>query len=953
FYSCSGIESVTLPQSVSSMSGDNTFRDCSKLVSVVLPSGITVIGENMFFRCTSLKSVYLPEGITKIDRYGFGYCKSIEELILPDTMIEIRDMAFYGCSSLREITIPDSVTYMQNVYSTSSGIFQDCTSLEKVVLGNGRKSIADKLFMGCTSLKEISFPDNLTSIGQCAFYGCVGLTDMTLPESVTTIGIDAFRNCTARTHITIPDNVAKVGEYTFYGCSSLKSADIGSGVTTIGNYAFQNCTALTQITIPDNVTEVGEYIFSGCTGLEAAAVGSGLSGINRGMFYNCTSLSAVVFDNSITSLENSSFCGCKMLESISLPSGLKVLASSVFLNTGLKSVVIPESVTSMGTNIFPKNTILYVYPGSAADAYAQSNEYKYEYIAGQKTSVELYDEKGSQILFGYSVEWYKEGSDSPISNEKDLYAEEAEYYYAKIIFDESAAFKYRQPSKIKVPYGQSVDVDVRSINTVTTEALIVSDGGKIPDSLTAEIKETSGGFTRSQTIKPDLGGRLEFETANVTTTLKISAEGYHSVTKYPIVGNTDAAKIDLGEIAITQITSKKIYVDLTVASAAVSAEDSRSTRLNSFSGIEFTLYDETRKAPVEKYTVEYPYIVIEDDLPDDDVIIVSARSQNTGEASAEAVPTGKGYVSAEITLKENGKIKAGNISSGKSIAAFVFDEGGVMRQRCVSSDYSFTTDSLPDGIYTVVVMEKNTVFNSFGNIGQIDVYGLRENRDYVKEEIAVSAGNISEINNLIVPKLDLSSFSYTVDNSTKVEVNKTEVTTGDYITVKVSYEIDGKYASENERVAIEIPKNVSIADGSLMLDGRNVSYTRDDDGNIVIAANKSAGTVRFYVSASEEGSFKIGAGLSFENAGNSYVQSIGTAAFYAAAMFITAPEITAAKNIRVSGSTRGNANIIIYDGKTEIGRTKANAKGSWLCAAELSNCSKYSDHTVYAVAEFS
>lgn len=976
FYLCSELEKVTLPSEVTGMDTYYAFNGCENLLSVTLPRGITVIDENMFYNCKKLVEVSIPDTVTEIERYGFARCYALPEITLPERLESIGEMAFSDCSALREIVIPDSVTYMRNVYDTASGIFEDCVSLERAVIGSGIKQLDGELFMNCTSLREVVLPDTLAGIGEDAFNGCSALETIDVPDSVTYIGGHAFSRCAGLQSVSLGSGVTAIEDYTFYGCSSLAELSLPETLKSIGerafwecsslaelsfpetlesigDRAFQDCVSLYELTLPDSLTEVGEYVFDGCTGLVSADTGAGLTRINRSMFRSCEKLSAVTLGADVTSLENGCFYGCSSLESIELPPGLTVLATNVFYNSGLKSVAVPETVTSIGTYVFPEGALLYVYPGSAAESHAADNGFEYEYIMGEKTSLRLLDTNGEQINSGYTVKWYLEGTTEPISTNKDLYSEAAEHYYAEICFDENSAFDYRKPQRVRAESGTVTDVAIEPIGTVTTTATIVSDSGALPETLKAEVVETVDGFSRTRTVQPDADGKLTFETANVTTTLKLSADGYYSLTKYPIVGSTELSVAELGELRLEQIKNRRIYVELTSASAVSGTEEPRLTRLTSFGGAAISVYDETSGKYIENCTLEYPYIVIEEDVPEDHALVVSARAQNTAEASAEATDSGNGYLTVQLTLKEHGQLRSKNMTGVDNAAIFIFDSSGALIQRIVTSERAFTSEPLPDGNYTVVMLEKNTVFANFEDPVQLDAYGLKENTDYIKKEAEVSAGSITDIGDVSVPKLDLSGFSYTVDGSAKVEVNRTEVTTGNYVTVKVSYEINDSYPSENERVTVSLPENVNIADGSLTLDGKYISYTKNEDGDLVIPTGKPAGSLRFYVSADEEGSCRLSAALSFESGGNSFVQSLGTAAFYAAAMFITAPSVTASETIRVSGSTRANAEITLYDGNTVIGTAKANAKGSWLCAAELDGCLKYTDHAVRAVAEFS
>ena len=55
---CSGLTSVTIPSSVTSI-GWSAFSGCSGLTSVTIPSSVTSIGDSAFEGCSGLTSVYV------------------------------------------------------------------------------------------------------------------------------------------------------------------------------------------------------------------------------------------------------------------------------------------------------------------------------------------------------------------------------------------------------------------------------------------------------------------------------------------------------------------------------------------------------------------------------------------------------------------------------------------------------------------------------------------------------------------------------------------------------------------------------------------------------------------------------------------------------------------------------------------------------------------------------
>lgn len=73
FSDCSGLTSVTIPSSVTSI-GYNAFQNCTGLTSLSIPSSVTSIGGNAFYGCTGLNSVTIPNSVTSIGVDAFNLC---------------------------------------------------------------------------------------------------------------------------------------------------------------------------------------------------------------------------------------------------------------------------------------------------------------------------------------------------------------------------------------------------------------------------------------------------------------------------------------------------------------------------------------------------------------------------------------------------------------------------------------------------------------------------------------------------------------------------------------------------------------------------------------------------------------------------------------------------------------------------------------------------------------
>jgi hypothetical protein len=71
FYSCSGLTSIEIPNSVTSI-GEHAFLGCSGLASIEIPNSVTSIGFAAFFCCSSLTSITIPNSVKFIGNSAFA-----------------------------------------------------------------------------------------------------------------------------------------------------------------------------------------------------------------------------------------------------------------------------------------------------------------------------------------------------------------------------------------------------------------------------------------------------------------------------------------------------------------------------------------------------------------------------------------------------------------------------------------------------------------------------------------------------------------------------------------------------------------------------------------------------------------------------------------------------------------------------------------------------------------
>ena len=246
--------------------GDKTYSGSINIPSSIrvndVDYAVTSLGTYAFRSCTGLTSVTIPNSVTSIGDYAFYYCSGLTSITIPNSVTSIGVQTFYECSGLTYITIPNSVT------SIGEGAFEYCSSLTSVTIPNSVTSIGSDAFWNCSSLTSVTIPNSVTSIGDYAFYYCSSLTSVTIPNSVTSIGNSAFSGCSSLTSITIPNSVTSIGDYTFCKCTGLTSITIPNSVTSIDDCAFYGCSSLTSVSIPNSVTSIYDEAFAKCSNLE-------------------------------------------------------------------------------------------------------------------------------------------------------------------------------------------------------------------------------------------------------------------------------------------------------------------------------------------------------------------------------------------------------------------------------------------------------------------------------------------------------------------------------------------------------------------------------------------------------------------------------------------------------------------------------------------------------------
>ena len=160
--------------------------------------------------------------------------------------------------------------------------------------------------------------------------------------------------------LTIPSSldghtVKQIDSYAFGKNTTLTSVSIPETVTELEYSAFMDCTSLTAVTIPSGLTKAGSLgngAFSGCSALTTVQFGSGLTSIPEALFES-TGLKTITLPESVTSIGMWAFADCAKLEQVSFPASLTSIDGCAFENcTALTAVTLPKRLTELGNDVF-------------------------------------------------------------------------------------------------------------------------------------------------------------------------------------------------------------------------------------------------------------------------------------------------------------------------------------------------------------------------------------------------------------------------------------------------------------------------------------------------------------------------------------------------------------------------------------------------------------------------
>lgn len=287
FYGCNGIDGFVVDPN----NGDYDSRDnCNAIISSydnelitgcknsTIPNTVESIAEDAFARCSGLTSITIPGSVTSIGGWSFWF-SGLTSITIPSSVDYIGENPFGGCAELTTIMVEDGNAVFDSRNNCNAIIKTSANELisgcQNSVIPDDVTRIGDDAFYFIHTLSgELVIPEQITSIGEYAYEGCSGLTgSLIIPNTVLEIGESAFAHCDGFDgRLVLSDALTTIPSWAFEECTGFTgSLEIPGGVTTIGTSAFEGCGNFDgSLILSKLLTFVDDFAFASCAGFKDA-----------------------------------------------------------------------------------------------------------------------------------------------------------------------------------------------------------------------------------------------------------------------------------------------------------------------------------------------------------------------------------------------------------------------------------------------------------------------------------------------------------------------------------------------------------------------------------------------------------------------------------------------------------------------------------------------------------
>ena len=812
-------------------------------------------------------------------------------------------------------------------------------------------------------------PGYLTSAIRSMVSSTTQLTHLVVDGQITSNDFSFTNTFTSLTSIDLSRvaGVSAVPSYWLDGNTNVKEIDVPSCVSYLGNYSFRNCAVLKSFncyaTVPPSL---GTNVFTGVpddmtvyvpeTSVELYQATEGWNS------YNIAPLRS-----KLCALEINLPAECSdgryknmSLELVNVKSGQKyryVITDRLNYTFGtlVKNTVYNAYLKNLSGQIIGEKDLITVDDRNVSVTMSDLK-------LPRTLSLKVIDADDNDVTSQASIVWSDEAG--TYLQQGPVLASQIGGY--KVSYDitlpKVLAMKYIQPTETEYTVKEGTNDIVVKLESIPQYKLT----GKVVNNMTGlgiaganvSISQTiAGKYSDALNVKTLSDGSYEVVIFSVPSEVTISANdcvnGTVSVGDDIFAANAGTRTIDLGTMSLKPISGVVMNLSFSYTESVAQGEVAETLPYYSDMGnVSYSLYNKTLGKEITSMSVQYPNIVVLEDVHAGDELELTCRSKSAmfKDVKVSGVVDSDNHLSVKIPIVELGAIKARFlITDNTAVEGILYDSKGVLVSHDTYKGNDLTFSDLADGTYTLVTMGQSPFFNSIFSLDNLADAGMTEDVDYLKNVVNVKSGEITALRNVVVPLFNESKYYYTGKN-TSFSVNKANVIAGNYLTLsgKIDFLDAYKQNVSDIEMVIKLPESCGMVEKSVIV-GNNLSSYEYRDNTVTIPMGENyTDRVKFCIVPSERGNYTPNAFVRFNLDGKTILQPIGSAAYTVTDITIWSAPLISLPTISIDGNAPGQSQVVVYDGQTVIGTTKALADGYWSLQTELKNCMNLSIHEIWA-----
>ena len=334
--------------------GENIFGLAS-INSISIPKAVRSIGSLCFYGATINTKLALPDSLRTIGENAFLFLGGIERIFIPALVDSIGLCAFSSMSDLQTLEVDSTNEY----YSSFDGALYNKTMTSLLCVPAGKTDVFT-IPVGVTTVEDLAFewgkcqkvviPNTVTTLKDGAFWCCERLGEVHIPASVTTIEGGIFAKCKSLYNLTIDslnENYVMIG-----------GAIYSSNMDTLVSHHL----AKDDITVECKV--IAPNAFAGTNSLRSVVL-EGVETIQYGAF-QMSKLMTITLPQTLKTIDEVALAGCHRISSLVIPNSVTKLGNNVFEGCTFSSVVMSDSVKVIPYGAFMYCVNLNTYTGGAS-----------------------------------------------------------------------------------------------------------------------------------------------------------------------------------------------------------------------------------------------------------------------------------------------------------------------------------------------------------------------------------------------------------------------------------------------------------------------------------------------------------------------------------------------------------------------------------------------------------